>query len=160
MIRSTISVTRLLFTPLLFLLLTICTPFPAHAQDTVTGAFEGTISDSQTGVVLKGALVEIVNQQTGVAISLRTDYRGRFYQGLLIPGTYRIRVSNPGYETREVIQRLKITYTGEVVPVPVALDPASAAAAPVSSPTPAPAAADSEIRASIITTEARRSGSF
>ena len=149
------SNTRLLFIPLLLLLLTICTPFPAHAQDTVTGAFEGTISDSQTGVVLKGALVEIVNQQTGVAISLRTDYRGRFYQGLLIPGIYRLRVSNPGYETRAVIQRLKITYTGEVVPVPVTLDPVSAAPPPTASPTPAPAAADTDIRASIITTDAK-----
>jgi hypothetical protein len=126
----------------------------------VTGAFEGTISDSQTGAALKGALVEIINQQTGVVISLRADYRGRFYQGLLIPGIYRIRVSNPGYEPREVLQRLKITYTGEVVPVPVALDPASATSAPVTSPTPAPAAADTDIRASIITTDARRSGSF
>src|SRR5712691_4226883 len=76
------------------------------AQDTVTGAFEGIVSDSQTGAALKGALVEITNQQTGVAFSLRTDYRGRFYQGLLIPGIYRIRVSNPGYESREVVQRL------------------------------------------------------
>src|SRR5438445_13547984 len=96
------------------------------AQDTVTGAFEGIVSDSQTGAALKSALVEITNQETGVAFNLRTDYRGRFYQGLLIPGVYRIRVSTPGYEPREVLQRLKITYTGEVVPVPVALDPASA----------------------------------
>lgn len=131
-----------------------------RAQDTVTGAFEGTISDSQTGAALKGAVVEIINQQTGVATSLRTDYRGRFYQGLLIPGVYRIRVSNPGYEPREVLQRLKITYTGEVVPVPVALDPTGAAPAPASSPTPAPAATDTDIRSSIITSDARRSGSF
>jgi hypothetical protein len=144
----------------LSLLVTVGIPVRAHAQDTVTGAFEGTISDSQTGAALKGALVEIINQQTGVAISLRADYRGRFYQGLLIPGIYRIRVSNPGYEPREVVQRLKITYTGEVVPVPVALDPASAAPVPVTSPTPAPAAADTDIRASIITIDARRSGSF
>ncbi len=132
----------------------------AAAQDTVTGAFEGTISDNQTGVALKGATVEIVNQQTGISISLKTDYRGRFYQGLLIPGTYRIRVSNTGYQTREVIQRLKITYTGEVVPVPVALDPAPAVPPPVTAPTPAPAVTDTDIRASIITVDARRSGSF
>src|SRR5947209_13623472 len=160
MIRSTNSVTRLLFPPLLLLLVTIYAPLRANAQDTVTGAFEGTISNSQTGVVLKGALVEIINQQTGVAISLRTDYRGRFYQGLLIPGIYRMRVSNPGYETREVIQRLKITYTGEVVPVPVTLEPVSAAPPPTASPTPAPATADTDIRAGIITTDTRRSGSF
>ena len=122
------------FTFFLLLLVTVGLPLRAHAQDTVTGAFEGTISDSQTGAALKGALVEIINQQTGVAISLRADYRGRFYQGLLIPGIYRIRVSNPGYESREVVQRLKITYTGEVVPVPVALDPVSTRPVPVLMP--------------------------
>ena len=129
-----------------------------RAQDTVTGAFEGTISDSQTGAAIKGALVEIINQQTNVVISLRADYRGRFYQGLLLPGIYRIRVSSPGYRTHEVLQRLKITYTGEVVPVPVALDPAPAGV--VTPPAPAPVLADTDIRASIITVDARRSGSF
>ncbi|MFN2578957.1 MAG: TonB-dependent receptor domain-containing protein [Pyrinomonadaceae bacterium] len=133
---------------------------PALAQDTVTGAFEGTISDSQTGAALKGAFVEIINQQTGVTISLRTDFRGRFFQGLLIPGIYRIRVSSDGYQTKEVTQHLKITYTGEVIPVPVALDPAPAVPPPVSTPTPAPAVGDTDVRASIISTDARRSGSF
>ncbi|HEX3231515.1 MAG TPA: carboxypeptidase-like regulatory domain-containing protein, partial [Pyrinomonadaceae bacterium] len=133
-------------------------PPATRAQDTVTGAFEGTISDSQTGTALKGALVEIINQQTNVVISLRADYRGRFYQGLLLPGIYRIRVSSPGYRTHEVLQRLKITYTGEVVPVPVALDPAPAGV--VTPPAPAPVLSDTDIRASIITVDARRSGSF
>ncbi|HEY3102192.1 MAG TPA: TonB-dependent receptor, partial [Pyrinomonadaceae bacterium] len=135
-------------------------PFEVSAQDTVTGAFEGTVSDSQSGTQLKSALVEITNQQTGLTITLRTDFRGRFYQGLLTPGIYRIRVSAQGYETREVLQRLKITYTGEVVPVPVALDPAPATPPPVVAPTPAPAPEDTDIRASIITTDGRRSGSF
>ncbi len=141
-------------------LLLLITPDLTRAQDTVTGAFEGTISDSQTGASLKGALVEIINQQTGVALSLRTDFRGRFFQGLLIPGIYRIRVSADGYQTREVLQRLKITYTGEVVPVPVALDPAPATPLPTSTPTPPAAVADTDIRASIVTIDARRSGSF
>lgn len=128
-----------------------------HAQDTVTGAFEGTVSNSQTGAEIKGALVQIINEQTGLTVDLRSDYRGRFYQGLLIPGVYRIRVSSPGYETQEVRQRLKITYTGEVVPVPVALDPAGAV---VAVPPPLAAAADTDIRASIIRLDGRRSGSF
>ena len=64
----------------LFLLIILGIPAAARAQDTVTGAFEGIVSDSQTGVALKGALVEIINQQTGVAFTLRADYRGRFYQ--------------------------------------------------------------------------------
>ncbi|HEX3279943.1 MAG TPA: carboxypeptidase-like regulatory domain-containing protein [Pyrinomonadaceae bacterium] len=136
------------------------TATPVVAQDTVTGAFEGVVSDSQTGAALKGALVEIVNPQTGLVYSLRTDYRGRFYQGLLLPGVYTVRVSMSGYQTKEVPQRLRITYTGEVVPVPVALDPV--VAVPTAPPAPAVATTveDTDIRATIVRTDGRRSGSF
>jgi hypothetical protein len=139
---------------------------PVNAQDTVTGAFEGIVSDSQTGSALKGARVEIINQQTGLTFNLQTDYRGRFFQGLLLPGIYIVRVSTPGYQTKEVPQRLRITYTGEVVPVPVALDPVSAPPpalpVPTSTPTPAPALTieDTDIRGTIVTSDGRRSGSF
>ena len=133
----------------------------ANAQDTLTGAFEGFVSDSQTGVALKGASVEIINQQTGLTLKLQTDYRGRFFQGLLSPGVYIVRVSIAGYQAREVSQRLRITYTGEVVPVPVALDPAPAVI-PTASPSPVAALSveDTDIRASISTIDGRRSGSF
>jgi hypothetical protein len=141
-------------------LLVLGTSGSIHAQDTVTGAFEGTVSNSQTGVPLKGANVEIVNQQTGIVFRLQTDYRGRFFQGLLIPGDYLVRVSMPGYQTREVPQRLRITYTGEVVPVPVSLDPAAAPGTPVPAATPALTVADTDIRSNINRTDGRRSGSF
>jgi hypothetical protein len=82
----------------LFLLLGIVAPAgmiapPAYAQDTVTGAFEGTVTNSETGAVISGASVEIINQQTGQTITKTSDTRGRFYQGLLSPGIYLIRVS-------------------------------------------------------------------
>jgi hypothetical protein len=142
--------------------LLILTFTEGKAQDTVTGAFEGIVSDSQTGLPLKGAAVEIINQQTGVTFNIRTDFRGSFFQGLLLPGIYVVRVSMPGYTTKSVPQRLRITYTGEVVPVPVALDPAPVAAAPSPSPAALPAvtAEDVDIRATIGTTDGRRSGSF
>lgn len=134
----------------------------ASAQDTVTGAFEGIVSDSQSGAPLRGAEVQIINEQTGLTASLVTDYRGRFYQGLLLPGTYRVRVAMAGYQTREVLQRLKITYTGEVVPVPVALDPIPATAAPGPTPAPTPPSSveDTDIRSSLVRTDGRRGGSF
>ncbi len=133
----------------------------AFAQDTVTGAFEGIVSDSQTGAVLKGAAVEIINQQTGLTVTLQTDNRGRFYQGLLIPGIYRVRVALSGYQTREVLQRLKITYTGEVVPIPVALDPAPSAT-PAATPTPAPVLGveDTDTRAGMNRVDGASRGSF
>src|SRR5205085_10559631 len=101
-------------------------PACTRAQDTVTGAFEGTVTDTDTGAAIKGATVEIINQQTGLSINLRSDSKGRFYQGLLAPGIYLIRVSQAGYITKEVLQRLLITRAGEVVPVPVGLEPVSA----------------------------------
>ncbi|MCP9494194.1 MAG: TonB-dependent receptor [Pyrinomonadaceae bacterium MAG19_C2-C3] len=156
--------------------------FTANAQDTVTGAFEGTVTTSDTGQAIAGAAVQIVNQQTGQATEKRTDARGRFYQGLLAPGVYRIRVTSPGFQTREVIQRLFITRAGEVVPVPVTLDPDLPTATPAPTPittsggtpvvttpvttpavTPTPialAATDTDVQARINTTDARSGGAF
>ncbi|MDX6271749.1 MAG: hypothetical protein QOD28_2972 [Acidobacteriota bacterium] len=111
-----------------------------NAQDTVTGAFEGTVTNSQTGEIVTGAAVQIINQQTNQIVPKTSDARGRFYAGLLAPGVYLIRVSATGYVTREVRQRLFITRTGEVVPVPVALDPDTSGVAPSPTPTPLPTA--------------------
>ncbi|HEX8070419.1 MAG TPA: TonB-dependent receptor [Pyrinomonadaceae bacterium] len=138
-------------------------------QDTVTGAFEGTVTNTNTGEAIAGATALIINQQTGLVIEKRTDARGRFYQGLLTPGLYTIRVSAPGYQTQEVQQRLFITRTGEVVPVPVALDPlpaASASATPSAAATPTPPIAprateeDTDIRARINVSDGTRGGAF
>jgi Carboxypeptidase regulatory-like domain len=120
-------------------LLLVAFPLPrrasaAAAQDTVTGAFEGTVTDSRTGQPIARARVEFTNQQTGVALVKLSDSQGRFYQGLLPPGTYTIRATAGGYEPGETVQRLIGMRTGEVVPVPIVLDPATA------TPTPTPAA--------------------
>jgi hypothetical protein len=98
---------------------------PAKAQDQITGAFEGTVKNSQTGVPIVGAEARITNQKSGIVYVQRTDARGVFYQGHLAPGIYRIVVSMNGYETRAAEQRLDIGFPGEVVPVPVTLEPTS-----------------------------------
>ncbi len=146
-----------------FILLVLLIAFGASAlsgQDTVTGAFEGIVSDSLTGAPLKGAQVDIINQATGITRRLVSDYRGRFYQGLLIPGTYLVRISLAGYQTREVPQRLRITYAGEVVPIPVALDPTPTGAPPTAAPTQPVSVSDTDVRSSILRIDGRRSGSF
>ena len=78
-------------------LLFLALGFSANAQDTVTGAFEGTVTDGRTQTRVVGAFVEITNQATGIVIRRRTDAQGRFYQGLLPPGVYTIRVSASGF---------------------------------------------------------------
>lgn len=121
----------------------------AYSQDTVTGAFEGRVSNNVTGAAIAGAFVQIENEETGVTYNLRTNSKGLFYQGLLAPGWYLIRVSISGYDTRILRRQLKVSFTGEVVPVPVALDPAGSGAV-----SQTPEAGD--IRVEINTTDARR----
>ena len=149
-----------LFLPLLFLGLFVFAS-DIKAQDTVTGAFEGVVSDSQTGKALQGASVEITNQQTGVKFSLRTDYRGSFFQGLLLPGSTSLRFRCP------VTRRRKFRSVSE--------SPTRARwcrfqlrliqhrlvrAAATSAPARVLTAEDTDIRATIGTTDGRRSGSF
>src|SRR5207244_9186168 len=120
-----------------------------------------TVTHSQ-GTLRNGTDIEITNQQTRLKINLHTDNRGRFYQGLLLPGVYKIRVALAGYQTHEPLQLLKITYTGEVVPVPVSLEPAAPGTPAVTTTTTSPAAPvtaveDTDIRAGINRLDGRRS---
>jgi hypothetical protein len=137
-----------------------CAASVVRAQDTVTGAFEGHVTSSQTGDPIKGATVEIVNQQTGISLKVETDYRGGFYLGLLIPGSYVVRVSSAGFQTREVPERIRITYAGEVVPIPVQLDPAPPVGTAAPAPTPPLTVEDTDIRSTITRIDGRRTGSF
>ncbi|MFL6335797.1 MAG: carboxypeptidase regulatory-like domain-containing protein [Pyrinomonadaceae bacterium] len=160
------------------------------AQDTLTGAFEGTVTDALSGRPVARARVEFVNQQTGVTVLKLSDSQGRFFQGLLTPGTYTIRATAPGYEPSETVQRLIGMRTGEVVPVPITLDPApnatptpsttpmpsttqapnpvatpqptpaTAAASPTPTPAPQLTAAETDVRGSANAKDARRGGAF
>src|SRR5262249_49072224 len=126
---------RRAFAALLSLFMTFAPAAPALAglQDPVTGAFEGTVTNSQSGAPITGAVVQFINTVTEVPVAKRTDAQGRFYQGLLQPGVYRIRVSAQGFQTKTVEQRLLATRGNTVVPVPVVLDPVAP-----TTPTPAP----------------------
>lgn len=160
---------------LAFLTLQLATP-KTKAQDTVTGAFEGTVNNSQ-GAPIAGASVQFINQLTEVPIAKRSDAQGRFYQGLLPPGNYTIRVSAQGYQTKEIELRLLATRSNTVVPVPVTLELEATTAtttptpAPTSSPattaTPAPTQKtaqalidDTNILSDINTQDGRRGGAF
>ena len=149
-IKNPMQVVGLTFAVVLLLFISSAT-----AQDTVTGAFQGDVSNNQTGDPVAGAAVQITNEQTGVVYNLTTDSKGRFYQGLLSPGFYQIRLTISGFRTRLLRREIKVSLTGEVVPVPVSLEPES---------TPQPSQAVLEeadnIRVEINTTDARRDGSF
>src|ERR1700730_7138810 len=64
------------------------------------GRILGTIAD-QTGGVISGATVSIVDKDRGVARTLTTDDAGEYNAPTLIPGTYMVRVEARGYKTTE-----------------------------------------------------------
>lgn len=77
----------------LTILLTGLLTLSVYSQDTVTNAFEGRVSDNTTGAAIAGASVQIENEETGVTYKLKINSKGLFFQGLLAPGFYIIKVS-------------------------------------------------------------------
>ena len=63
-----------------------------------TGAIEGTVTDPQNAAVAS-AKVSLTNVDTGAVISGLTQVDGTFVFPLLAPGTYRLQVVAPGFES-------------------------------------------------------------
>jgi hypothetical protein len=61
------------------------------------GRILGTVTD-QTGAVLPGATVSIIDTQRGLARTLTTDAAGEYNAPTLIPGTYTVRVEAKGFQ--------------------------------------------------------------
>lgn len=167
-----------LYSIVLFLFICLTPIKGLHAQDYVTGSFEGEVKDSVTGGPVVGATVRITNQDTGVPVAKQTDSAGRFRQGLLPPGDYTITVLKQGY-VAQILQRSLPALRPTVVlpPVPLVAESAAAATTPTPAagppvvageastkqPTPIPTATAAEeagIREEISTSDARRGGEY
>jgi hypothetical protein len=99
----------------------------AVAQDTVTGAFDGVVIDKLSGEPVRGATVEMIHKEGGEHRRLTTDPRGQFFQALLRPGSYTIRVFKAGYQDLEVTQDLPTLRRTEFESMPDGLEPGSSA---------------------------------
>src|SRR6202163_4567543 len=71
--------------------------FPLYSQANF-GRILGTVTD-QTGAVLPGATVSVIDTQRGLARTLTTDGAGEYNAPTLIPGTYTVRVEAKGFKT-------------------------------------------------------------
>lgn len=129
----------------------------ANAQNTVTGAFQGKVTDSISGDPVAGAMVKITNEKTLESYDMITDRRGEFFQGLLASGVYLIQIQIATHKPQLLRRPLNISKQGEIVPVPVKLEPLPAGVVGVLPATPDEA---NDIRVEINTTDARRDGSF
>lgn len=110
-----------LFLPLLCWFLSVSAD-SVVAQDTVTGAFEGYVTNVKNGIPIKDVEVEIRNQETGITTSVRTNGDGYFYERQLAPAKYRIRIFVSGYQPIEIDQELTTSHKRRVIPNPIKLE--------------------------------------
>src|SRR2546421_351295 len=104
----------------------------SSAQTETTGAFEGKVVDGVTGKPIERVAVRIIYQFPGYQDrTVLTDNGGRFREGLLAPGEYKIQFSASGYESLELQERLFATRVNVVIPSPVALEPRTRIDVPV-----------------------------
>jgi len=75
-------------------------PTTAWAQGETTSAILGQVADSSSAVV-PAATVTVVNRETGLKRTAKTDDAGRFNFPQLKPGTYTVKVEAQGFEPQQ-----------------------------------------------------------
>ena len=64
----------------------------------ITGAVDGTIKDTATGLPVPGVKITLVSVKTEtLAFELTTDQKGHFYKSGLVPGFYKMTLEKEGY---------------------------------------------------------------
>jgi hypothetical protein len=82
---------------LLLAALVVCTLGASlYAQVVPTATLTGSVTDP-TGAVIPSATVQAVNMATNVSKQAVSDAQGRFLFSFLLPGTYELKVSAPGF---------------------------------------------------------------
>ena len=170
MTRDLRTTARKCFSLVLFVLACLALAAPAAAQNETTGAFQGDVTDASTGAPIAGATVQFTYTVNGVQTAKITDAGGHFYQGLLGPGGYTIKVTKAGYKTQEAPQVVFATQSNTVIPLPVKLEPESAVPTPTptaqATPGPTPGTRTTttpggdDYRVALNTTDGRRGGAF
>jgi hypothetical protein len=70
----------------------------AIAQEEITGAISGQVTDAN-GAVVQGATVSVVNNETKAARKVQTNEEGLFTITNLVPGTYSVTIEASGFKT-------------------------------------------------------------
>jgi hypothetical protein len=84
-------------------------PAISAAQTAGTGALSGTVTD-QSGSSVGGAQVKVTSEASGEVRTVTTNATGYFVVPLLLPGTYRVEVSQTGFRSVNV-PHVNITVT-------------------------------------------------
>jgi Carboxypeptidase regulatory-like domain len=87
------------FVPLIGLLLLLFSAPLAHAQ--TTAQLTGTVTDD-TGAVIPGAQVTLINESTGDARVVQSNGEGLYAFPALVPGSYTLKATAKGFQGKEV----------------------------------------------------------
>lgn len=98
------------------LIVVVCSTITLCAAANAQGSTQlsGTVVDA-SGAVVAGAIVEVRNAKGTVQIATRSDTHGSFIISGLSAGNYRLVVSSPGFETKEI----PVTIGTTEVPAPL-----------------------------------------
>jgi Carboxypeptidase regulatory-like domain len=97
----------------------VAAALPAEAQE-ARGTLQGRVSD-QSGAVVPGATVEIVNVATGVTTATTSNQEGNYRVPFLIPGTYSVTVTLEGF-SKFVSQKVEL-HVADALNVDATLQP-------------------------------------
>ena len=108
--RQRIEIVRSPSKVLLFIILAICAGVwsvtnLANAQETGAGVISGTVTDP-SGAVVGGAKLTVTDVATNISSTTVTNGTGYYEVDALDPGTYKLQVTSPGFES---LTRLGIT---------------------------------------------------
>jgi uncharacterized membrane protein len=96
--RKIFGTRRLAITALALMALSM--PLPATAQARLTGGdLLGVVTD-ESGAVLSGAVISVVNTDTHVTRTTHTDARGEFRALALPPGSYQVTIDQAGFASQ------------------------------------------------------------
>jgi hypothetical protein len=80
------------------LLLVLCLVPPCGLSQSTSATISGGITD-HTGNFITGASVLIVNDETGILYSVRSNSSGMYFVPILPPGHYHLQISKQGFKT-------------------------------------------------------------
>jgi hypothetical protein len=85
------------YRPLLFLTLAVLSPLQTWSQS-YTASLQGTVQD-QSRAFIPAAGITVENEATNVRQTTSTDENGRYFIASLPPGSYKLTVEAPGFQT-------------------------------------------------------------
>ena len=95
------------------LVATILVPGFLQAQNAVTGALTGVVTDS-SGAVVPGADVKIVDTATNATINVKTNEQGRYNAPLLKPSKYEITATTNGLSSQATTVLVSVGQTPNI----------------------------------------------